>query len=64
MSPRRDAEYGRSLLVEVTASSRLHFGLFSFGHCQGRQFGGVGVMLDKPAVELHIQAAKTLETDR
>jgi beta-ribofuranosylaminobenzene 5'-phosphate synthase len=62
MSHRRDAECGQGPLVEVTAPSRLHFGLFSFGHCQGRQFGGVGVMLDKPAVALQIQAAETLET--
>ena len=62
MSPRRDAECGQGPLVEVTAPSRLHFGLFSFGQRQGRHFGGVGVMLDKPAVELQIQSAETLET--
>ena len=41
--------------VHVTAPSRLHFGLFSFGHARQREFGGVGVMVDQPAVELSIE---------
>lgn len=61
MRARRD-EGNQESLVEVTAPSRLHFGLLSFGHCQSRQFGGVGVMLDQPAVVLQIHAAKSLET--
>ena len=34
--------------IQVVASSRLHFGLLAFGHAGRRQFGGVGVMLQKP----------------
>jgi beta-ribofuranosylaminobenzene 5'-phosphate synthase len=44
--------------VTVQASSRLHFGLFSFGHERERQFGGVGVMVDRPAVQLEITSAE------
>lgn len=49
-------------VVHVTAPSRLHFGLFSFGHREGRQNGGVGVMVDRPAVRLRIHASEELET--
>jgi beta-RFAP synthase len=38
--------------VAVTAPCRLHFGLLAFGVPRGRQYGGVGVMIDKPAVRL------------
>lgn len=37
--------------VRVTASSRLHFGLFSFGG-EGVQFGGAGVMIARPITRL------------
>jgi beta-ribofuranosylaminobenzene 5'-phosphate synthase len=43
--------------VEVRAPCRLHFGMFGFGQPEGRQFGGVGVMLDSPAVELRFSPA-------
>lgn len=55
--------------VTVTAPSRLHFGLLSFGHdrAQGgdaapktsgvRQFGGVGLMIDAPRWRLHAEPA-------
>jgi beta-RFAP synthase len=38
--------------VHVSAPSRLHFGMLSFGHQDQRQFGGVGVMIDSPRLEL------------
>jgi len=40
--------------VHVRAPCRLHFGMFSFGHADRPQFGGVGVMIDPPAVEVAI----------
>jgi beta-RFAP synthase len=43
--------------VEVTAHSRLHFGLFSFGAQPGAaqlQFGGVGAMVDRPRLRLRV----------
>ncbi len=38
--------------IQVIAPSRLHFGLLSFGKVDRRQFGGVGVMVQQPAVHL------------
>ena len=38
--------------IRVSAPSRLHFGMFSFGNLELPQFGGVGVMIDRPRVEL------------
>ena len=46
--------------VRVVAPSRLHFGLLSFGG-EGRQFGGVGVMIERPGLEVRIAAAGRLE---
>ena len=43
-----------SRIVEVSAAARLHFGLLSFGRKDGRQFGGAGVMIDHPRVNLTI----------
>lgn len=43
--------------VFVRAPSRLHFGMFSFGQSYRPQFGGVGVTVDSPGVELSITAA-------
>ena len=44
--------------VQVTAPSRLHFGLMSYGG-PGRQFGGAGVMIDQPSTQLTVRAART-----
>ncbi|HUY90856.1 MAG TPA: beta-ribofuranosylaminobenzene 5'-phosphate synthase family protein [Pirellulales bacterium] len=49
-------------VIQITAPSRLHFGMFSFGLSNVRQFGGVGAMLDAPALELEISPADRLET--
>jgi predicted sugar kinase len=40
------------LSIRVRAPSRLHFGLLAFGNEAPRQFGGVGVMIDRPFTEL------------
>lgn len=40
--------------VCVTAPSRLHFGLLSFGRPGVRQFGGAGVMIERPGLRLKI----------
>jgi len=47
--------------VTVIAPSRLHFGLLSFGQSQVRQYGGVGVMLEEPAVRVVVSAAERLD---
>jgi len=46
--------------VTVTAPSRLHFGLLGFGGASERQFGGVGVMIDQPVLQLRISRADRL----
>src|SRR5687767_7724101 len=46
-----------SQAVYVRAPCRLHFGMFSFGHAERPQFGGVGMMIDPPAVEVDIAPA-------
>jgi beta-ribofuranosylaminobenzene 5'-phosphate synthase len=47
--------------VEVTAPSRLHFGMFAFGQSHRRRFGGVGVMLDSPAIRLQMCHSRRLK---
>lgn len=44
-------------IIRVRAPSRLHFGMFSFGQADQPQFGGVGVMVEPPAVKLVIAPA-------
>jgi beta-RFAP synthase len=46
--------------IHVSAASRLHFGMFSFGHADQRQYGGVGVMINRPRVELAVAEGTTL----
>jgi len=43
--------------VRVSAPSRLHFGMFSFGHPNVRSYGGVGVMIAQPRLVLSVCAA-------
>ncbi len=47
-------------IVEVVAPSRLHFGLFSFGRVNERQFGGIGAMIRRPSLRLRISDAAEL----
>jgi beta-ribofuranosylaminobenzene 5'-phosphate synthase len=44
--------------VVVTAPSRLHFGMFSFGQPGIREFGGVGAMIQSPVVRVSIRPAE------
>ena len=46
--------------LHVTAPSRLHFGMLSFGQRGVRQFGGAGVMLAQPELRLTIAPAERL----
>jgi hypothetical protein len=41
-------------LITVTAPSRLHFGLFGLAQEEGRMYGGVGAMVDQPALKLQV----------
>lgn len=42
-------------VFEITAPARLHFGLLSFGDSSRRQFGGAGVMLDRPNLRVRFE---------
>jgi beta-RFAP synthase len=48
--------------IEVTTPSRLHFGMFSFGRPDVRQFGGVGMMTDRPGLRLRLSLAERFHT--
>jgi beta-ribofuranosylaminobenzene 5'-phosphate synthase len=43
--------------------SRLHFGLLAWGPQSPRQFGGVGLMIDEPRLELTAEAAEAWQAD-
>ena len=43
--------------VVVTTGARLHFGFFAHGRPDGRQFGGVGVMVDRPGFVVRVRRA-------
>ena len=57
-------------VVRITTGSRLHFGIFSFGHgfdsagagpLAPRQFGGIGLMVAEPGIRLNVRPAPQLE---
>lgn len=48
--------------VSVNAPTRLHFGLLAFGNQEGRNFGGVGLMLKKPRIKVKAKASETFTT--
>jgi beta-RFAP synthase len=50
-------------LVEVAAPSRLHFGMFSFGDPKARQYGGAGVMIERPGLVLRISPDERFSVD-
>ncbi len=51
--------------VHVRTPCRLHFGMFSFGHANSAQFGGVGAMIEPPNVEVTISPVNiSVFTDR
>ncbi len=51
------------LAVRVRTPSRLHFGLLAFGEASPRQFGGVGVMIERPGNELTVRPAGAASGD-
>lgn len=57
MAAEREASNWKPTAVEVRAPARLHLGMLSFGAAEMRSFGGVGVMVDRPAV--HVRMWKT-----
>ncbi|MFN9373139.1 MAG: hypothetical protein ACK6D3_14765 [Planctomycetaceae bacterium] len=50
-----------SLRVSVKTGARLHFGPLAAGVTSGRQFGGLGVMIEAPGIEVVVQRASQNE---
>ncbi len=50
-----------SPLLRLTGPSRLHFGLLAWGKEAPRQFGSVGLMVDRPGLSIVAQPAPTWE---
>lgn len=44
--------------VRVRTPARLHFGLFGWGPHTARQFGGVGLMVDEPGLEVLVEPSR------
>ncbi len=44
------------MAIEITTGSRLHFGPLAAGQMSGRWFGGIGLMVQEPALELCVQS--------
>jgi beta-RFAP synthase len=49
--------------LHVWTPSRLHFGLLGWGPGTRRQFGGIGLMIESPAVELIVEPGTSLVAD-
>ena len=49
--------------VTISAPSRLHFGLLSFGNVRERQYGGIGVALSAPRWQLQFERAMAFQVD-
>jgi predicted sugar kinase len=45
--------------ITLQAPSRLHFGLFGWGPAAPMQFGGLGLMIQNPQLELTVQLNET-----
>ena len=48
-----------NLRMRIRTPSRLHFGLLGWGPQAGRQFGGVGLMIDSPGIDLLVEPASS-----
>ena len=49
--------------IQVSAPSRLHFGLFSIGDLNARKYGGVGVMINHPRTIVELFARPSFQID-
>lgn len=50
-----------STILEVRTPARLHLGMLSFGVPGARSYGGVGVMVDRPGVQVRVRLANRIE---
>jgi beta-ribofuranosylaminobenzene 5'-phosphate synthase len=49
--------------IQIRTPSRLHFGLLAWGPHSPRQFGGVGLMIESPRIELSAEPAPDWRAD-
>lgn len=49
--------------LRIRTPSRLHFGLLGWGPDAGRQFGGLGLMIESPAVEIAAEPAPSFAAE-
>jgi beta-RFAP synthase len=49
--------------IHITAPSRLHFGLWALASRTGRQYGGVGAMIEEPRLVIHVDAAERFSAE-
>lgn len=47
--------------VEVRTPARIHLGMMAFGVPEGRSYGGVGFMLDRPGVQVRLRRSTRIE---
>jgi beta-ribofuranosylaminobenzene 5'-phosphate synthase len=45
--------------LHIRTASRLHFGLLGWGPQTTRQFGGLGLMIESPGIDLHVKPASS-----
>jgi len=50
------------MLIRIRTPSRLHFGLLGWGLHASRQFGGVGLMVDDPGLEITVSRSERWES--
>jgi beta-ribofuranosylaminobenzene 5'-phosphate synthase len=48
-------------MIEVIAGARIHISLADMGFASARAFGGVGFMIDRPKIRIHLQFSRSLE---
>ena len=58
---RPDADPHERVVIQIRTPSRLHFGLLGWGPEVVRQFGGIGLMIDSPGIELDRRACRRMD---
>ena len=49
--------------IRIKTPSRLHFGLLNWGNAGERQFGGLGLMIEDPGLELVVEQSEDFEAN-
>ena len=64
MSPHTSSQSRSARAIDVQTPARLHLGMLSFGVPGIRAYGGVGVMIDRPGVQLRMTRGQPKPGDR